>query len=73
MTTQFLFTLLVSIGGIGGIAYGLWVVRSGRITVRRGTDTETLTGVPARRLGGLIVIGAVVVMLVALIFMRPLF
>ena len=73
MTTQMLFTLFVSVAGLAGITYGVWVVRSSKITVRRGTLTETITGPAARRLGMLIVLGAIGITLVNLLVLRPLF
>jgi len=73
MTTQMLFTLIVSLAGLAGISYGVWVVRCSQITLRRGTITETITGRAAQRLGMLIVLGAIGITLVNLLVLRPLF
>ena len=73
MTTQLLFTLVVSLTGLAGITYGLWVVGRGQITVQRGVTTETITGRAAQRIGMLIVIGATSITLVSLLVLRPLF
>jgi hypothetical protein len=72
MTTQMFFTLIVSVGGLAGITYGLWVLKHGQITLRRGTRTETYTGRAAQRIGILIVIGAISITLVDLLVVRPL-
>ena len=73
MTAQFLFTVLITLGGLGGMALGAWTLWTGRITVRRGNTTETLTGTNARRFGGMLLVGALLVMLFALLVVRPLF
>ena len=73
MTTQMLFTLIVSLAGLAGISYGLWVIRRGQITLQRGVTTETITGRAAQRIGMLIVIGAIGITLVNLFILRPLF
>src|SRR5215217_4990857 len=73
MTTQMLFTVIVSLAGLAGMAYGLWVVRRAQITLRRGATTERITGPAARRMGLLIFIGAIGITLVGLLVFRPLF
>jgi hypothetical protein len=73
MTTQMLFTLVASLAGLAGIAYGLWVIGHGQIKLQRGVTTETITGRAAQRIGILIVIGAMSITLVNLLVLRPLF
>ncbi len=73
MTTQLLFTLVVSLGGLAGITYGLWVVGRRQITLQRGVTTETITGRAAQRIGILIVVGAISITMVNLLVLRPLF
>jgi hypothetical protein len=73
MTTQMLFTALMSAGGLAGIINGLWVIRCSKITLRRGATIETITGRAAQRLGMLIVLGAISITLVGLLVLRPMF
>jgi hypothetical protein len=73
MTAQFVFTVLIMLGGLGGMALGAWTLWKGRITVRRGNTTETLAGTDARRFGAMLLVGAFIVMLFALIVLRPMF
>jgi hypothetical protein len=73
MTTQMFFTVVVSVAGLAGIIYGLWVIKQGEMTLRRGTTTETITGRAARRIGVLIVIGAITITVIDLIVVRPMF
>lgn len=77
MTVQMLFTILTLLGGIAGISYGLWIIRTSRVKVYRRTGskttTTTLTGSAARRFGIGIFMGASFITLINLIFIRPLF
>ena len=77
MTVQMLFTILVLLGGIAGISYGLWIIKTSRVKVYRRTGitttTTTLTGAAARRFGIGILVGASFITLINLIFIRPLF
>jgi hypothetical protein len=73
MTTQMLFTLVVSLAGLVGITHGLWVIGRGQITLQRGVMTETITGGAAQRIGILMVIGAISITVVNLLVLRPLF
>jgi hypothetical protein len=73
MTTQMLFKLVVSLAGLAGIAYGLWVIRCGQITLQRGVPTEMIPGRVAQRFGILIVIGAISITVANLLVLRPLF
>jgi len=73
MTTQMLFTLIVSVAGLAGIGYGAWAIRSRKMTLHRGPSSETITGRAAQRLGMLIVLAAIGITLVNLLVLRPLF